>query len=102
MKLNKFLIASKICDTDGRFSHTSLLLLVAIARLAFFPADAYTVAILTLALAHANAKRYKAHKQQQHDTATKGIAAQDRAAIELLQADIKRIESTNSLKNLSR
>lgn len=102
MKLSNFLIASKICDEDGRFSHTSLLLLVAIARLALFPADAYTVAILTLALAHANAKRYRTHKVKQHDDAIKGVAAQDKAAIESLQADIKRIDSNSSLKNLSR
>ena len=102
MKLNKFLIASKICDPDGRFSHTSLLLLVAITRLALFPADAYSLGILTLALTHSNMKRYKEHKVKQHDTATANATAATTAAIEALQADIKRIESTNSLKNLSR
>lgn len=102
MKLSKFLIQAKICDEDGRFSHTSLLLVVAIVRLALFPADAYSLGILTLALTHANAKRYKAHKQQQHDTAIASATAATTAAIESLQADIKRIDSTNSLKNLSR
>ena len=57
-QFDTLLLRTKICDPDGRFSHTSLLLMVAIVRLAIFPADAYTVGILTLALAHANAKKH--------------------------------------------
>jgi len=95
MNLNKFLIRSKICDADGYFSHTSLLLLVAIGRMAAFPADAYTVAILTLALGHSNAKRYASHKSQ-----SSSVLANERMA--KVEAEVQKLVSAQSLKNLGR
>ena len=95
MKLNRFLIKSKVCDPDGSFSHISLLLMVAIIRLAIFPADVYTVSILTLALAHSNAKRYVAHKNSSKVMADSEKLAQ-------ISAEVQKLVSAQSLKNLGR
>lgn len=70
-KLQSLLVQLRLFDSDKTLSLTSILLMVAIYRLAVFPADGYSLSILTLALAHANIKKFAAHKKKiQEDNQT--------------------------------
>lgn len=96
------LVKLRLFDPDNTLSLTSILLMVAIARMAIFPADMYTIGILTLALAHANAKRFSAHKAKVHAGKKADLEATDKAKLELMEAEVKKLINNANLNKLGR
>ena len=99
-RIEALLAQARILDDDKTLSLTSILLMVAIARLAIFPADAYTVGILTLALANSNLKKYSNHKRIEHQDAVRGLGDVERQRVDKIEAEIKLLNQAISLKRL--
>ena len=99
-RIEALLTQARILDDDKTLSLTTVLLMVAITRLAISPADAYTVGILTLALANSNAKRFSKHKQKAHQDAVRGLGDDERQRIENIEKEIKLLQQAISLKKL--
>ena len=96
------LIQLRIFDKDQTLSLTSILLMVAIVRLAFFAADFYTIGILTLALANYNGKKFANHKSKAQDIAVTEKQVADQQGLAKVIEDIKTLNANFSLKNLIR
>lgn len=99
-RIEALLSQLRILDDDKTLSLTSILLMVAITRLALFPADAYTVGILTLALANSNLKKFSHHKRKQQQDAVKGLGDAEAQRIETIESQIKQLNQSLSLKKL--
>lgn len=100
LRIESLLIKLRLFDPDKTLSLTSILLMVAIARLAFSPADAYTVGILTLALANSNAKKYSHHKMKEHQDAVKGLESDALQRLDNIEREHKLLQQAISLKKL--
>lgn len=114
MKLNKFLIASKVCDPDGTLSLSNLAMFVLIIKLAVMPIlDLPTLVAFAGVLLNHNAKKHwnkkksdseisqiTAERNRQDATAALSQAQSDE--INKIKADILYLNSISNVKNLSR
>ena len=99
-RIEALLTQLRVLDDDKTLSLTTILLMVAIGRLALTPPDAYTVGILTLALANSNAKRFSNHKKKTHQDAVKGLGDVEAQRLDKIEQEIKLLQQAISLKKL--
>lgn len=101
--LMSLLVKLRLFDAhDNTLSLTSLLLMVAIGRLAIFPADVYTTAILGLALANSHGKRFAHHKKRQQDDATAGLAEAAKTEFDKLKSEVQKLIAASNIGKLGR
>ena len=98
----QLLISLRLLDQDTKtLSLTAILLMVSIAKLAIFPADAYSVAVLTLAISHANLKKFSAHKKTLEENRNKDASEATNEKINDLSNKLHNIAVTTNLNKLN-